>query len=113
MSQKIVVLALSLAALADLTANTFVDATGDVATAGGNALGVVGADTQEGDMAPVDVLGTTTVIASGVIDAGEGIEVGADGKAAALDDGKAVARCCPWNAAAADGDLIEIFLIPN
>lgn len=113
MSQNTPLLTLSTKATAALIALRFVTATGATATAAGNALGVSRSDAAIGEYAPVDVLGTTQVTAGGAITAGAAIEVGAGGKAVAATAGKIVARAAPGSAAAADGDVIEVFLIPN
>lgn len=109
--QSLSVLALTIIATATVTAERFITATGATATAGGNALGVTRSDGKAGDALPVDVLGTAVVTAGGVIAQGALVEVGATGNAVAHDEGVAVARAL--TAAAADGDRIEVFLIPN
>jgi hypothetical protein len=111
MSQSHSILTLSIAAAAAITALTFVDATGNVATAAGNALGVARSDAAIGDMIPVDTLGTTQVTASAAIAAGARIQVAAGGQAATYAAGKIVGIAL--EAAAAAGDVIEVFLIPN
>lgn len=113
MSQNIALLTLSVAATAELTANHFASPTGGVATAAGNTLGVTRSDAAIGELAPVDVLGTTQVVAGGAIAAGASIEVGAGGKAVTHAAGIAVARAAPGATAAADGDVLEVILIPN
>lgn len=111
--QSIPILTLSVVASAPLQANTFVSPGGGVASAGGNALGVTRSDAPSGGLAPVDVLGTTIVIAGGAIAAGAAIEVGASGKAVTHNTGTVVARAAPGATASADGDLLEVILIPN
>jgi hypothetical protein len=111
MSQKISMLTLSIAATAALTAETFVTATGAVATAAGNAVGVAATDAAIGELCPVDALGTAVVIAGAAIAKGAHVEVAADGKAVTLAAGKAVGVAL--EAAAAAGDRIEVLLIPN
>lgn len=111
MSQKISMLALSVLAVAALTAERFVTAAGAVATAAGNAIGVASTDAAIGDLCPVDVLGTAVVTAGAAIAKGAHVEVGAAGKAVTLAAGKAVGVAL--EAAAADGDRIEVLLIPN
>ncbi|ACL71498.1 phage-related putative exported protein [Thioalkalivibrio sulfidiphilus HL-EbGr7] len=110
-SQNIAILTLSIAAAAALSPHRFVTAAGAVASAGGNALGVTRSEADTGDMTPVDVLGTTRVTAGAAITAGAAVQVGSDGKAITLAAGEKVGRAL--EAAGADGDLIEIVLIPN
>ncbi len=110
---SIPVLTLSVKATAALTHERFVTATGAIATAAGRALGVTRSDAAIGERAPVDVLGTTVVTAGGVIAADAAVEVGAAGKAVALALGIQVGRLAPGSSAAADGDLVELILIPN
>lgn len=109
MSQNISILSLPVVATAALTARRFVTATGAIASAGGNALGVVRHDASVGEAATVDTIGTAKVEAGGAISAGAAVEVGVTGKAAASDEGVTVARAL--EAAAADGDVIEVLLI--
>lgn len=51
--------------------------------------------------------------AGGAIAAGAALQVGADGKAITADAGKVVARAAPGATATADGDVLEVILIPN
>lgn len=104
---------LSVKAIAILTNQRFVSPTGGVAAAAGNALGVTRSDAAVGEYAPVDVLGTTLVTAGAAIAAGAAVEVGATGKAVTLNAGVKVGRLAPGASAAADGDTVEIILIPN
>ncbi|HHA2680143.1 capsid cement protein [Stenotrophomonas maltophilia] len=113
MSQNVALLTLSVLATAALTNSRFVSPTGGVAAAGGNSYGVTRSDAAVGQLAPVDVLGTTQVTAGGAIALGAPIQVGADGKAITADAGKIVARAAPGAKAAADGDVLEVILIPN
>lgn len=111
MSQKIVLLTLPVVAAAALTDKRFVTATGAVATAAGNALGVTTSDAAIGDQVGVDVIGTTTVTAGGAIAKNAQVEVGTSGKAVTKASGTVVARAL--EAATADGDVIEVLLLPN
>lgn len=111
MTQRISILTLSLLATAAITAERFVDASGAPATAAGNALGAAESGGAIGDLVPVAVLGTATIVAGAAIAKGAAIEVGATGKGVTLDEGIAVARAL--EAALADGDRIEVLLIPN
>lgn len=107
------ILALTAHASGAVTRKRFVNATGAIASAGGNALGVADYDAEDGKPFALTALGTAVVVAGGAItEAGE-VEVGADGKAVAKDSGVTVARLAPGESAGADGDEIEVFLIPN
>lgn len=111
MSQNISLLPLMVVATAAITNQRFVTAGGATATAAGRALGVSRSDAASGDRFTADVLGTATVTASGMIAVDGQVEVGASGKAAAHSSGVVVARAL--EAASADGDVIEVLLIPN
>lgn len=111
MTQKISLLSLSVLATAALTAERFVTATGAVPAALGNAIGVANADAAIGELTPVDVLGTTIVIAEAAVAVGAALEVGAAGGARTKTTGVTVARAL--QAAAAANDRIEILLIAN
>lgn len=105
--------ALAVAATAQITAQRFVTGAGVTATAAGNTLGVARSDGAIGDQVPVDVLGTALVTAGGPIAANAAVEVGANGKAVVLAAGKTVGRLAPGSSALADGDVVEVILIPN
>lgn len=111
MTQKIALLQLTAVATAVLTAERFIGANGTVATAAGNALGVTCTDAKIGDHVGYDALGTTIVTASAPIVKDALLEVAAGGKAVTKTTGVAVARAL--QAAGADGDRIEVVLIPN
>jgi hypothetical protein len=116
-SQNIAILSLALELTEAVGANTFVDLSGKTAAPGGYAHGVAATN---GDMRGVEgvrdtvavaVLGTAQVLAGGAIAKGRAVEVGPGGRAVALDEGVMVGRAL--QAAGADGDLVEIFLIPS
>lgn len=111
MSQKLALLTLSILATAVLTRERFVTAGGAVATAAGNAVGVADTDNAIGDLAPVTAIGTAIVTAGAAIAKGAAVEVGATGKAVTKAAGITVGRAL--QAAAADGDRIEVLLIQN
>lgn len=111
--QNISLLTLSMIITAAVTAERFMSPTGGVATAAGNSAGVTRTSGAIGDLVPVDVLGTAVVTAGAAIAAGAAIEVGANGKAVTKSAGVTVARAAPGATAAADGDRIEVLLIPN
>ncbi len=85
--------------------------TGDVPAAGERCDGVVQTAGVADDVVPMVSLGTTTVVAGGVIANGAALEVETAGKFVTHSAGvkTAVAR----QAAAADGDELLVFLIPN
>lgn len=98
-------------ATAAITGERFVSATGAVAAAAGNALGVARSNAAIGEVFPVTTLGTAIVTAGAAIALGARVEVGATGKAVTRAAGIPVGVAL--QAAAADGDRIEIHLIPN
>lgn len=109
--QRINILTLSVAAAAAVVAETFGTLTGATASAAGNAQGVFRTDAASGEQVPLDCLGTAVVKAGGAFSAGDELEVGADGKAVVQSAGVTVARAL--EEATADGDRVEVFLIPN
>ncbi|MEM1055180.1 MAG: capsid cement protein [Bacteroidota bacterium] len=111
MAQSSPVQTLSTRSAGAVETRRFVTATGSQAGAKANTLGVSRYSTAADEEVPVDTLGTTEVEAGGAIAAGGAIETDADGKAVAHTDGPVVARAL--EAAAADGDIIEVVLIPN
>jgi hypothetical protein len=68
-------------------------------------------DANASELVPYDVLGTTVVVAGAAIAAEQLVEVGADGRAVPHAAGVAVARA--KQDATANGDRIEVFLLPN
>ncbi|MEP7043339.1 MAG: capsid cement protein [Dokdonella sp.] len=104
-------MALSVAATAALLADHFCTALGAVAGAAGVAFGVNRQDAAIGDLVTVDCLGTAIVVAGGAIAKGAYVEVGANGKAVTHAAGKIVGQAL--EAAAADGDRIELYLIQS
>lgn len=111
MTQKISLLSLPILAAAVITAERFITAAGQVATAAGNAIGVADSAGAIGQLVPTTVLGTAIVTAGGAIALNARVEVGALGKAVTKAAGVAVAVAL--QAAVADGDRIEVLLIPN
>jgi hypothetical protein len=106
------IVTLSIASTATVPANRFIEDDGTLPAAGGSALGVTRNASVSGDLVPVDVVGTCIVEAGGVIAKGGACKVDAAGKVLAHDStNKIVARAL--SAAAADGDLIHVLLIPN
>ncbi|MDN5925043.1 MAG: DUF2190 domain-containing protein [Xanthomonadales bacterium] len=111
MSQKISILTLSFVASAALEAERFVTAAGAYATSAGNAGGVSATEAASGVLFAADVLGTAVVTAGAAVAKHAYVQVGTDGKAITQAAGIAVAQAL--EAAAADGDSIEVLLIPN
>lgn len=107
---KIPVLTLSIAAAAALGEHQAVGYDGNVATAAAAMKGLAISDAALGEQVAVDVLGTSIAIAGGLIAAGAELEVGAGGKLVTKAAGVTVARAL--QGAAADGDLIEVMLLP-
>jgi len=90
----------------------FVTPAGAQAAAGENALGVALVAAVAADKAPVAVLGTAIVEAGAAVSAGATIKADANGKAIPwATSGAKIALAL--SAAAADGDTIEVLLIPN
>jgi len=111
-AQSISLLALTLALTGTVTANRFVQVDGTLAGAGENAIGVARTDGVSGDDIAVDVLGTAVVEAGAAVAAGATIKADANGKAITwATSGAKIAIAL--QAASADGDLIEVLLIPN
>ena len=110
---SIPVLTLSVKATAALTAHRFCTGAGAVPAGAARALGVARTDAAIGELAPVDVLGVAVVTAGAAIAAEALVEVGTAGKAVTKSAGVTVGRLAPGAVAAADGDLIEVILIPN
>ena len=111
MASSIPALTLSIVASAAVAQRRFVTATGARSGAGANALGVARYDAAAGENVAVDALGTTEVEAGGAIAAGALVQSDANGKAVTKAAGVAVGRA--MGAAAGDGSVIELFLLPN
>lgn len=89
-----------------------VQASGAAATAAGNAIGFATTAAASGARVTVAAGGTAIAIAGGAITAGAAVEVGTTvTKVVTKSAGIAIGRAL--TAAAADGDLIEVLLIPQ
>jgi hypothetical protein len=110
--QKISLLALTLIASAAIEAERFVTATGGYATARQGALGVSNTSAASGAAFPADVLGTTVVTAGAAFAKGASLAVGTSGKAVGSEAGDVIVAVA-LQAATADGDRVEVFLVPN
>lgn len=108
---KISILTLSIAAIAAITETRAVGFDGGVPAAGAAMKGLAISDAAIGEQVGVDVLGTSIATAGGAFAKGAELEVGAAGKLVAKTTGVVVARA--EQAAAADGDKVEVFLLPK
>ena len=106
MKTQQVILSTSVIAAAELTRRRFVGFNGNVCAAGVKALGVVEADTENGGVAPANVLGVILVEAGAAIAAGAEVESDANGRAVTKTTGVGfgVAR----DAASAAGEIIRV-----
>ncbi len=111
MTQKISLLTLTVAASATLAAERFVTAAGAYPAAAGNALGVATTRAVSGELFDVDVLGTAVATAGAAIAKNAYVQIDTDGKVITRTSGVAVGQAL--QAASADGDRIEVLLIPN
>lgn len=110
--QSTPLLSLPVTASGAIVAHRFVTPARDQAVAGENTLGVARTAAADGALVTVDVLGTTVVQAGAAISAGATLKADAAGKAITwATSGAKVAVALA--AAAADGDLVEVLLIPN
>lgn len=94
-----------------ILANRFVTFAGVTAAAGANAAGPAYFKAAVNEHFSVTVLGAAPAVAGGAIVNGAELEVGNDGKVVTKNAGKTVARAL--EAAAADGDELSVFVIPN
>lgn len=111
MTQKISILTLAVVAGAALAAERFVEADGTYPTAGGAVFGVANTAGASGDRVPVDVIGTTIVTAGDDFPVDTILQVDANGKVVPQTTGVAVAKAL--QASGADGDRVEVLLLPN
>lgn len=111
MKPCITVLTLGVTAAADVLAARAINALGAVPVAGATSAGLTTMEAKAGTRAPYAALGTAVGIAGAAVAAGAALEVGTAGKLITRTSGVMVGRAL--SAAAADGDEIEVFLIPN
>lgn len=97
---------MSLKATADVVKHRFAGFGGAYPTAGTKALGVFQADTDNGEMAPVDPLGILLIESGGAISAEAEVEAGTDGVAVTLSTG--VSNGFALDEAAGAGEIIRI-----
>ena len=105
------VLTLGALAAAAITQGRALTAAGAVATAAGRSAGIAETDAAIGARVPYTALGTALATAGAAIAVDAKLEVGTAGKLVTQSAGVTVARAL--SAAAADGDQIEVLLIPN
>jgi hypothetical protein len=111
--QKTAILTLTVVAAGVLAAERLVTASGAYPTARAGAYGVTATSAAAaGALVPVDVLGTAVVTAGGVFAKDASLAVGASGKVVASEAGDVIVGRA-LQASTADGDRVEIFLIPN
>lgn len=84
---------------------------GRVAPAGSAMLGLAFTDAAAGEDMAVDVLGVVPATAGAAIAVGDPLEVGPQGKLVPEDTGVKVARA--MTAAAGDGRVVQVSIIPN
>ena len=106
-------LVLTVIATAAIAAFRGVTVTGAQVGAGANSLGFSQIAGAIGDAVPVVVLGTAIAEAGAAIAAGALVELDANGRVITRAAGAIVGRMAPGSTAAALGDQVEVFLIPN
>lgn len=106
------IFSLTLIAASAIVAQRFVDWQGNVAAADEVSPGVADYAAATGEAFKVNVLGTSKVEAGGVIAVGGPVKVGANGKAIA-QGGTGTTVGYAVTASAADGNIIEILLLPK
>ena len=111
--QNISLLTLTVLAVGAITAHRFVTPVADQAVAGENAIGVAQSDAADGDLLPVDALGTTLVEVGAAVAEGALVESDADGRAITRTTGAILARVVPGASASGAGEKVEVMLIPN
>lgn len=112
MNGNISLLTLTIAASAAVAACRMVTLGGTYPAAGAKAIGVTRTSAGEGDLMPVDVIGTTIAEAGASIAADDDLMADAEGRVVKLATGKvAIGRALV--AAAAAGEQIEILLLPT
>ncbi len=104
-------LCLTRTAGATLAASRFIKPDGTYPSAGGPALGVTRSAAVANDLIPVDVLGTVAVESGGAVAIGP-VKVDATGRVVTHDSTNTKVAIALTTAAAA-GEFVEVFLIPN
>lgn len=112
MNGNISLLTLTIAASAAVAPCRVVTLTGAYPAAGAKGVGVTRTSGEEGDLLPVDVLGTTIAEAGSAITADADLMADAQGRVVPLAAGKvAIGRAL--SAADAAGAQIEVLLLPT
>ncbi|SFT73888.1 DUF2190 family protein [Halomonas saccharevitans] len=113
MSQKIVVLALTVTASGAVAGHRFVGFDGaQVAASGGDAMGVAGHDAVDGQDLALDVMGTSVVETAGAVAVGD--EVVSDASGMAITNpgvGGEIVLARALDSAAGAGEFIEVLLV--
>lgn len=109
-ASKIPLLTLSILATATIAEEQAVGHDGAVASAAGKMLGLAISEAPSGTQVGVDTLGTSIAVAGAAIANGADLQVGSSGKLVTQTAGIIVARAL--QAAAADGDKLEVLLLP-
>lgn len=107
---NISLLSLSVVAAVAMTEGLAYGQDGNLAPNAGKMFGLATTDGEIGDQVNTDVLGTGVAIAGGVVAKDADLEV-LNGKLVTAGAGVVVARAL--QAAAADGDKIEVLLLPS
>lgn len=109
--QKRPIYTTAIIAAAAITEGLAVDFDGTIPAAGAAMKGLADHDAAIDEELAVDQLGTSIAVAGAAIAQGAELEVGAGGKLITKAAGITVARA--EQAAAADGDKLEVFLLPH
>ena len=105
------VLTLGVLAAVAITQGRAITAAGAVAAGAARSVGIAETDAAIGARVPYTALGTALATAGAAIAVGALVEVGTAGKLITRSAGVSVGTAL--TAAAADGDQIEVLLIPN
>lgn len=108
---NLALLTIGIIATAAIAQNNAVTVGGAVATAAGNAVGFANTEAAIGERVPVTALGTALATAGAAIALGAAVEIGAAGKVVTKAAGITIGRSL--STASADGDQVEILIIPN
>lgn len=106
-------LQMSVVATAALTQYRAATGAGAVPAAAANCLGIAATGGAIGDRVPVVVMGSAIAEAGAAIAANAALELDASGRVITRSAGVTIGRMAPGSTAAAAGDLVEIYLIPN
>lgn len=111
---NLAILTLSVVAAAAVESARMVNQAGSYPAAGGLAFGATRSAGEIGDPVPVDVMGTAIATAGAAFAKDVAVMVGTDGKVIAHDGAAAsIAVGRSMQAAAGDGDQVEILLVPH